>query len=307
MKKKIVFYLVTAVAVAGISCSAETKVSEEQLLRKPYTSSINEEEKEFFLYLPKGYDDQKEKEWPVILFLHGDGERGNGRDELGFSLAHGPLYEAWVQRRDLPFIIIGPQLPMFGRDTLGISYLVDRDISRFPKRLATGTPPRSQVGQVNAPMTGATAYEFSEDDLVLLPNGWEMVEEDVMNILHDVLDQYNADADRVYLTGLSYGGFGTWYVAGKHPETFAAISPIVGWGHPSLMEPIAWQLLPVWAFSGGRDFGVQTKYFYAGINELEALGHLDVRYTIHEDMGHDVWKRVYAGKDIYDWFLQHAL
>jgi predicted peptidase len=300
-------YLVLALATGLMSCRADQQVSEEQLLRENYTSSLDRQDKQFFLYLPKGYTDQTKKQWPVILFLHGDGERGNGLDELGYTLAHGPLYEAWVQRRDLPFIIVAPQLPLFGRDTLGISYLTGRDIDKFPQRLTTGVPPRSTTSGIRTPMTGALAHEFSEEDPHLLPHGWEMVEEDVMTILTKVLDNYHADSDRVYLTGLSYGGFGTWYIASKYPDKFAAISPIVGWGHPDLMEPIARQLLPVWAFSGGRDYGVQTKYFYAGLNKLAELGHTEVRYTIHEDMGHDVWKRVYAGQDIYDWFLQHSL
>ena len=50
-----------------------------------------------------------------MLFLHGDGERGDGKGELDYVLVHGPLFEAWCQRRDLPFIIISPQLPMFGQ------------------------------------------------------------------------------------------------------------------------------------------------------------------------------------------------
>ena len=63
--------------------------------------------------------------------------------------------------------------------------------------------------------------------------------------------------------------------------------------------------MPIWAFAGGRDSAVRTKHFFAGLNELERLGHPDVRFTIHEDMGHDVWKRVYGGRDIYDWLLRH--
>src|SRR5690606_41947331 len=104
----------------------------------------------------------------------------------------------------------------------------------------------------------------------------------------------------------SYGGFGTWYMAGKHPERFAAICPVVGWGHPALMEPIAKAKLPVWVFAGGRDGAVLAKDFYEGVNTLESLGHHNVRFTIHEDMGHDVWKRVYSGDDVYNWLLSFS-
>jgi hypothetical protein len=71
------------------------------------------------------------------------------------------------------------------------------------------------------------------------------------------------------------------------------------------MPAIAAAKIPNWCFAGGRDGGVQVKYFYAGLNRLEALGHHDFRFTIEGDMGHDVWARVYAGNDVYDWLLSH--
>ena len=117
--------------------------------------------------------------------------------------------------------------------------------------------------------------------------------------------KYQTDPNRLYLTGLSYGGFGTWYMASKHPEMFAAINPIVGWGHPDLMEPIAMANLPTWVFSAGRDPAVRKRYFLPGLNRLEELGHTKLLYTIHEDMGHDAWTRVYSGDDIYSWLLSH--
>jgi predicted peptidase len=88
----------------------------EQLLRLSNRSGLDGKERDFFLYLPRGYQGDEARKWPVILFLHGDGERGDGKAQLDFVLTHGPLYEAWIQKRDLPFLIISPQLPMFGRD-----------------------------------------------------------------------------------------------------------------------------------------------------------------------------------------------
>jgi len=72
------------------------------------------------------------------------------------------------------------------------------------------------------------------------------------------------------------------------------------------MEPIAKHKIPVWAFASGRDYGVKVEYFFKGLNKLEELGDPEVLFTIHEDMGHDTWKRVYAGEDIYNWFLKHS-
>ncbi|MEZ4931049.1 MAG: prolyl oligopeptidase family serine peptidase [Saprospiraceae bacterium] len=69
--------------------------------------------------------------------------------------------------------------------------------------------------------------------MITLPQGWDMVEEDLLKMLDMVQGRYQGDRQRTYLTGLSYGGFGTWHLASTHPEKFAAIAPVVGWGHPS--------------------------------------------------------------------------
>lgn len=289
-----------------MGCTGDVKQqSDEELLRVPFTSALDGQEKDFYLYLPKGFRSDPAKKWPVMMFLHGNGERGNGKDELDFVLIHGPLYEAWIQRRDLPFVIISPQLPMFGLDTVGIDYLTNRDPGRIPKRLDSGTPPRETPARIPDPMAGAEPVDTLP--YVTLPKGWDLIEADLLHMIERVLADYQGDANRVYLTGLSYGGFGTWYMASKHPELFAAVSPVVGWGHPDLMEPIAREQLPVWVFSGGRDAVVRKKYFLPGLNKLEELGHKELRYTIEEDMGHDTWLRVYGGEDLYLWLLEHSL
>ncbi|MFY0628296.1 MAG: prolyl oligopeptidase family serine peptidase [Reichenbachiella sp.] len=286
-------------------CQKTVEISSERLDKIPYTSVEKNQEKNFYLYIPKGYDSDEMKDWPVIMFLHGNGERGNGKEDLGFTMAHGPIYEAWVQRRDLPFIIIGPQLPLYGFDTLGIPYLTNRDITKFPVRLEDGTPPRSPKGESNQLMNGQPALSSYSYGTEGPPMGWNTIEQDLLNILDKVKTEYRVDHSRIYLSGLSYGGFGTWYLASKHPDIFAAINPIVGWGHEDLMEALAEAEMPIWCFAGGRDGAVNVQYFYRGMNRLEELGHKNVRFTVEEDMGHDVWKRVYAGEDIYNWFLKH--
>jgi predicted peptidase len=109
----------------------------------------------------------------------------------------------------------------------------------------------------------------------------------------------------VYLTGLSTGGFGAWYLASKHPDRFAAVAPVAAFCHPDLAEPIAKAKLPLWVFTGGRDPYFKQQFFYPALNKLEELGHPEVRFTIEADMGHNSWNRVYAGQDLYDWFLAH--
>lgn len=268
----------------------------------PYVSGVDKKKRHFLLHVPHEYEQQESERWPLILFLHGNGERGDGVKDLDYLLSYGPLYETWIQKRELPFIIAAPQLPMFDRDKQGIPYLTNRSRDQIPHRLERGVPERPRPEHPRQPMSGM----YAGDDpfpYVMPPEGWERCEQDIIFILDHLLTHYRVDPNRVFLTGVSYGGFGTWFIASRHPERFAAIAPVVGWGHPSLVDPIAHARLPVWTFAGGRDSTIPPKYFYPGLARLEELGHHDVRFTIHADMEHDVWKRVYAGTDIYEWFL----
>jgi predicted peptidase len=137
------------------------------------------------------------------------------------------------------------------------------------------------------------------------PEGWSLIENELLAMIDRTLTDFKGDPSRVYLTGLSTGGFGTWYMAGKHPDRFAAVAPVAAFCHPDMAKPIADAKLPLWVFTGGRDPYFKLQYFYPTLNALEALGHPEVRFTIEEDMGHNSWNRVYAGQDLYDWFLAH--
>jgi predicted peptidase len=289
-----------------ISCGSKNKISSEaQLLRIPYLSTVDQSDRNYFVYLPKGYDQKQDKKWPVLVFLHGNGERGNGQDELDYVLIHGPLYEAWIQKRDLPFVMVVPQLHMFGRDTLGLGYIDNRITDWIPKRLENGVPERPKDYIIKEQMLGAASNTIPSKTNYF-NGGWNAVETDVLAMLDKTLENYKTDKNRVYLSGISYGGFGTWYIASKNPQRFAAINPVVGYGHPYLMDSIAKHKIPVWNIAGGRDNVVPSKYFYEGLNKLEALGHHNIRFTNHEDTGHDgAWRRIYAGDDIYNWLLEN--
>ena len=293
-----------------ISCSEKpvpgAEISPAELNRVSYMSSATGEERDYFLYLPEGYHSNPEKKWPVMLFLHGNGERGDAKNELDYVLIHGPLYEAWIQKRDLPFIMIVPQLPMYGMDGQA-DYIRNRTTDDIPKRLDEGVPPRPEEFPTPQPMNGSHLNSNIDIPPEGPPMGWFMLEEDLIYMIDKTITDYNADPQKVYLTGISYGGFGTWYMAGTYPEKFAAIAPVVGYGHPDLMQPIAEAELPVWCFAGGRDPVVPIEFFYPGLNRLEELGHDKLLFTNHEDMGHDAWRRIYAGRDIYDWMLMHKL
>ena len=283
-------------------------LSEEQLLRHTYTSVVDSLERDAYIYLPRGYDDDSSHKWPVMIYLHGDGERGDGKEDLDYVMGYGPLYEAWVQKKDMPFILIVPQLHMFDRDGPdGPSYIRNRTKEGIPRRLEEGTPPHNTdmpALQYFGAMQGAVPDELPDYTDYRNRTGWKRTDPDVISILDSILKTYNADADRVYLSGASAGAFGIWYYSSVYPERFAALLPVVGYPSVEQAEAIANADIPVWIFSGGRDPAVKTKYFFVGMNRMDELG-ATMRFTTEQDMFHDVWNRVYAGDDVYNWLLQY--
>jgi predicted peptidase len=286
---------------SGVAAAAGSKPSPPELRRVSYASKHTGAERDYFVYLPRGHT--QSESWPVILFLHGDGERGDAKADLDYVLCHGPLYEAWIQKRDLPFIIVSPQLPLFA-GAADNSFFRNRTRAVIPQRLAAGAPARPDEtnSRLAEPMGGvipANPEGAADDDT----EGWQSIEPELLSMLDHVQREFGGDPRRVYLTGLSRGGFGAWWLAAKHPGRFAAIAPVVGYGHPDLAEPVAKTRLPLWQFAGGRDPAVPLRFFFVLLDRLEALGHPAVRFTIHEDLGHFTWVRVYGGQDLYDWFL----
>lgn len=191
----------------------------------------------YLLYLPKEYG-QKES-WPLLLFLHGAGERG---DDLALVKKHGPpkLIEAGKQ---FPFLVVSPQCPQ-GR-------------------------------------------------------WWEPME--LAALLDEIVEKYKVDKDRIYVTGLSMGGFGTWSLAAYQPRRFAAIAPICGGG-----EPLATMLLPhvpAWVFHGAKDPVVSLERSQKMVEALKKLGG-EVKFTVYPEAGHDAWTETYAKAELYEWLLK---
>lgn len=123
--------------------------------------------------------------------------------------------------------------------------------------------------------------------------------------------KYPIDPDRVYLTGLSMGGAGTWKMILKQPDLFAAAVPICGDGDTNSLPYLgAAQLdkirkLPIWAFHGEKDEAVPVKKSEEMTAALKALG-ANVQLTIYPDAPHDSWTRTYANPDLYTWLLSHS-
>ncbi len=124
---------------------------------------------------------------------------------------------------------------------------------------------------------------------------------DMLSALMDhLLEKLPVDRERVYLTGLSLGGYGTWDLAVRRPELFAAIAPICGGGKPSLVEKL--KGISVWAFHGAKDSVVPLKNTTDMVNALYSLGS-DARLTVYPYADHDSWTETYNNPEFYEWLL----
>jgi len=120
-------------------------------------------------------------------------------------------------------------------------------------------------------------------------------------LLDEVVANCAVDAQRIYLTGLSMGGYGAWALASLHPERFAAVVPVCGGGDPATVHSL--KGVPVWAFHGALDEQVPPDESQRMVDALKACGG-NVRFTLYPDLGHDSWTRTYDDPALYDWLLQ---
>lgn len=133
------------------------------------------------------------------------------------------------------------------------------------------------------------------------PNtGWQTERMEAM--LGDIKKKYRVDEDRIYLTGLSMGGFGTWNWAAKFPGEFAAIAPICGGGDPAE----TWKLrhMPVWCFHGAKDDVVPLTSSQRMVDSLKRYNP-SVRFTVYPEANHNSWDTTYNNDSLYSWFLSH--
>ncbi|GAB1155173.1 hypothetical protein YWY31_11980 [Paenibacillus illinoisensis] len=199
---------------------------------------------DYLLHIPDTEDQPADKKWPVILFLHGSGERGS---DLNKVKANG-LPNIVDQDKSFPFIVISPQCP--------------------------------------------------EDEF------WAMEKEALHAIVEHVLENYPANPKRVYLTGLSMGGYGAWHLPIDYPHVFAAVAPVCGGIDPSKAEAL--RSVPIWAFHGAKDDVVPLSESQGIVDALEAI-EANVKLTVYPEGNHNAWDETYSNPDLYKWFLSHSL
>ena len=202
-------------------------------------------EAKYVLFVPHDY--KGDKEYPIILFLHGSGETGTDGEKQA-KVGLGPAIKK--EEKTFPFIAVFPQSQ---KRTWGAD---------------------------------------SEDG------------KRALDILAEVQKEYKTDTKRVYLTGLSMGGFGTWSLAEKYPQKWAAIVPICGGGDPKQAEMI--KDIPCWCFHGEADSTVKIDSSIKMIDALKAAGGMP-KFTTYPDVGHNSWDKAYATKELYEWLLMQKL
>lgn len=191
----------------------------------------------YLLFVPASYE--KQAKWPLIVFLHGSGERG---DRLDLVKVHGPP-KIVDSKPEFEFVVLSPQVPSDER--------------------------------------------------------WEA--DKLMQLIDQVATTAHVDTDRIYLTGLSMGGYGTWTTAAKYPERFAAIVPICGGGEPETAEKL--KRLPCWVFHGAKDTAVSLKQSEEMVEALKQAGAAP-KFTVYPDAGHDSWTQSYNNPELYEWLLE---
>ena len=197
--------------------------------------------------------------YPLVLYLHGAGERGTDNSK---QLKYLPTWLAEpAMRQKYPCFVLAPQCRMDERWV---------DVSWAD---ATSTP---QPVNPTVDLTAATAA------------------------LEDVLAQEAVDPDRIYLTGLSMGGYGTWDLAARIPDRFAAILPVCGGGDERVAASIA--SLPIWCFHGDADTAVPVERSRAMILAVKAAGGRPI-YSELAGVGHDSWTPAYRDDFVLDWLF----
>jgi predicted peptidase len=121
-------------------------------------------------------------------------------------------------------------------------------------------------------------------------------------LLDEIVATHKVDKDRVYVTGLSMGGFGTWALAAAYPDKFAAIMPICGGGDPH--DAVKLNHLSIWVFHGAKDNVVPPNRSENMVKALKEHGAKNIQFTLYPNAGHDSWTQTYENPEVWDWLLK---
>jgi predicted peptidase len=208
------------------------------------------------LMMPENYDSKQK--YPLVLFLHGAGERG---DDNTVQLVHGMKdFASDENRAKYPCFVLAPQCPN-GKKWAEVDWGAD---------------------------THKTPAEASDPMRLTL------------EVIAGLEKQFSIDPKRLYVTGLSMGGYGTWDLISRKPNMFAAAIPICGGGDETEAAKIS--KIPIWVFHGDKDGAVKVERSRRMVKAIEAEGGKP-KYTEYAGVGHDSWSRTYADPNVFEWLF----
>lgn len=203
------------------------------------------------LYRPKTSD-----RVPLVLFLHGAGERG---DDNAAQLRHG-VKQFLAQQEKYPCVVVAPQCPK-GKKWNEVDWHAASHL---------------------------TPEKPSDPFASLIP------------LLEALQKELPVDPKRLYVTGLSMGGYGTWDLITRLPDTFAAAAPVCGGGDETKAAAIA--KVPQWIFHGGADKVVKPERSRHMVEALQKAG-AEPKYTEYPGVGHNSWDKAYADPELWAWMF----
>lgn len=201
------------------------------------------------------------KKYPLVVFLHGAGERG---DDNQAQLKHGASeFITQENREKYPCFAIFPQCP---------KNQAWANIDRTDGKPVLEEEPSRALGMV-------------------------------IDLVNEMKDQLPIDQSRIYITGLSMGGYGTFDAIERHPDLFAAALPICGGGDSSQKHVTSIKDLPIWIFHGGADKVVPPERSREMVESLKQIGATP-KYTEYPGVGHDSWTQTYKNPEVFAWLFE---
>ncbi|MGE5194857.1 MAG: alpha/beta hydrolase-fold protein [Deltaproteobacteria bacterium] len=243
-------------ALRSLTFAADAKTVFEPLVFK----TADGRKLNYRLMKPGNYDPQKK--YPLVLFLHGAGERG---DDNVAQLVHGMNDFAKDENREkYPCFVVAPQCPE-GKRWVEVDWTLD-------------------------------AHDFDQT-----PSATMRL---VIELLEKLPEEFGIDASRLYVTGLSMGGFGTWDLISRFPDKFAAAAPICGGADLKLAPQLV--KVPIWTFHGDKDTVVKLHRTMDMVEAIKKAGGKPL-YTEYAGVGHDSWVRAYSDPKLMDWMFAQKL
>jgi len=253
-------------AKSKVSMFTYTFTTKEDIASKFLSFTYND--MPYRLYVPENYDTSKS--YPLVLFLHGGGERGTDNEKQILANDGAVIWAAPENQAKHPAFVLAPQARNVHDGGFGITRDTNNNIS---------------LNRV---------FEFSQD----LGTAYD--------ILQKVRSEYNIDSNRLYSTGLSQGGFGTFNLNLKYPDLFAAMVPIAGGGDPAQ----AFKLVnkPIWAFHAVDDVIIPVAYSQNIVAAIQNAGGNPIytEYPIELGYNHASWVPAYENKEMIEWVFNQV-